>query len=207
MARRGGGLPPLTNDVDCKILHTPALRSISSSLSNHLHPLRLSNGSPSHFGREVVGIDMAEAAALASSPQFIRDVRDALCYEHGVLVFRGQCHLTPRDEVRALPSKLFSHQPEDNDENQDQQSYTGGAGTQHRLPQYPSVALVGELSCQQLPWSDGRIQGSLPQLTWHPDQRAWHCDGITRDQLDLENVNFCRIVDAVTAGLSVCTVF
>ena len=76
-ARRGGGLPPLTNDVDCKILHTPALRSISSSLSNHLHPLRLSNGSPSHFGREVVGIDMAEASGRCSSPQFIRDVRDA----------------------------------------------------------------------------------------------------------------------------------
>ena len=65
--------------------------------------------------------------------------------EFSFLVFRGQCHLTPRDEVRALPSKLFSHQPEDNDENQDQQSYTGGAGTQHRLPQYPSVALVGKL--------------------------------------------------------------
>ena len=144
-------------------------RSISS-LSNNLHPLRLPNGSPSHFGREVVGVDLTEAALSSSSSHFIRDVRDAL-YEYGVLVFRGQSHLTPRDEMSF--AKLFSHQTEDD---QNQQSYTGGAGTQHRLPQYPSVALVGSYRVNNFFGLTAESKGVYS--TWHPDQRAWHCDGL-----------------------------
>jgi len=134
-----------------------------SSLSNHLQPLP--GGSPSHFGREGIGIDLAEAS---TSPQFAGEVRDAL-YENGVLVFRGQSHLTPQDEMNF--ARLFSHQPGDQN-----QSYTGGAGTQHRLPEYPSIALVGSYRVDNFFGLTAESKGVYNN--WHPDQRAWHCDGL-----------------------------
>ena len=141
-----------------------------SSLSKHLHPLRLPNGSSSHFGREVVGIDLSEASGTCNSPQFADEVRDAL-YDYGVLVFRGQSHLTPRDEMTF--AKIFSHQPDD-----ENQSYTGGAGTQHRLPRYmyPSIALVGSYRVDNFFGLTAESKGVYHN--WHPDQRAWHCDGL-----------------------------
>ena len=155
--------------VRCSSSSCARARSMSS-LSNHLHPLILPNGSPSHFGREVIGIDLADASGTCSSPHFIQDVRDAL-YDYGVLVFRGQSHLTPRDEMNF--AKIFSHQTEDD---QNQQSYTGGAGTQHRLPEYPSVALVGSYRVNNFYGLTAESKGVY--YNWHPDQRAWHCDGL-----------------------------
>ena len=86
-----------------------------------------------------------------------------------MLVFRNQAHLTPQDEIAF--AQLFTHQPDDKNV-----SYTGGAGTQHRLPDYPSIALVGSY---QVRYFYG-LTASSPGVysNWHPDRRAWHCDGL-----------------------------
>ena len=138
-------------------------RSVSSSLSNHLYPLP--NGSPSHFGREVIGIDLAKAT---SNDVFAEEVNEAL-YQHGVLVFRNQSHITPQDEMNF--ARLFSHQADD-----ENQSYTGGAGTQHRLPEYPSIALVGSYRVENFYGLTAESKGVYNE--WPHDQRAWHCDGL-----------------------------
>lgn len=134
-----------------------------SSLSHHLHPLPV--GSPSHFGREVSGIDLADAS---NSGIFAEEINEAL-YQHGVLVFRDQSHITPHDEMNF--ARLFSHQADD-----ENQSYTGGAGTQHRLPEYPSIALVGSYQVENFYGLSAESKGVYNE--WHPDQRAWHCDGL-----------------------------
>ena len=55
----------------------------------------IANG-PVHFGREVVGIDLAsEEQVTAHSEEFV-----SALYEHGLLLFRDQQHLTPSDEMR-----------------------------------------------------------------------------------------------------------
>lgn len=119
---------------------------------------------PSHFGREVIDVDLAAptlpAKALVSA-----------LYEHGVLLFRNQDHLTPSDEMRF--ARLFTHQSDDIDGGQ---SYTGGAGTQHRLPEFPSIALVGSYRVQDFYGLTAESKGVYND--WHPEQRAWHCDGL-----------------------------
>ena len=146
------------------------LRSASGSglLSRYLHPLFNQDGHLLSFGRVVEGIDLS---SLSTNPNLRSQIVDAV-YEHGLLVFRNQSHLTPPDEMAF--AKLFTHQ---DDENEDKQiSYTGGAGTQHRLPDYPSIALVGSYSVHDY----YGLTASSPGVynNWHPDQRAWHCDGL-----------------------------
>ncbi|EOD18292.1 hypothetical protein EMIHUDRAFT_196463 [Emiliania huxleyi CCMP1516] len=119
-------------------------------------------GGPYHFGREVSGVDLA-------APELPAEELLAALYEHGLLLFRGQQHLTPDDEMRF--ASLFTHQADDAN-----QSYTGGAGTQHRLPAHPSIALVGSYNVRDF----HGLTASSPGVYngWHPDQRAWHCDGL-----------------------------
>lgn len=117
------------------------------------------------FGRIVSGVDLSR---LANNPSLVEEIRSAL-YEHGLLVFRGQSHLTPEDEIEF--AKLFTHQLDEGSV-----SYTGGAGTQHRLPDHPSIALVGSYSVKDY----HGLTASSPGVynDWLPDQRAWHCDGL-----------------------------
>mmetsp|Transcript_25320 Transcript_25320/g.53893 ORF Transcript_25320/g.53893 Transcript_25320/m.53893 type:complete len:405 (-) Transcript_25320:363-1577(-) len=140
----------------------------SAGLSDHLHSLPEDDGTrPSYFGRIVEDVDLSQASLSANS-SLQREIVDAL-YEHGLLVFRNQAHLTPPDEVAF--AKLFTHQPDDDDV-----SYTGGAGTQHRLPEFPSVALVGSYDVRDY----YGLSASSPGVynNWPLEQRAWHCDGL-----------------------------
>ena len=149
----------------------PISNHASASLSSHLYPLPDhddgSRHSPSHFGRIANDINLSQAS-LSMNPSLQQEIVEAV-YEHGMLVFRNQAHLTPQDEIAF--AQLFTHQPDDKNV-----SYTGGAGTQHRLPDYPSIALVGSY---QVRYFYG-LTASSPGVynNWHPDQRAWHCDGL-----------------------------
>ena len=142
-----------------------------ADLSSHISPLPDpddgSRHSPKHFGRAAEGIDLSQAS-LSKNPSLQSQIVDAV-YEHGLLVFRNQSHVTPEDEIAF--AKLFTHQPDDSN-----QSYTGGAGTQHRLPEHPSIALVGSYSVQDY----YGLTASSPGVynNWNPSQRAWHCDGL-----------------------------
>ena len=146
---------------------------------------------PAHFGREVCGVDLADdypGEAIVSS-----------LYEHVLLLIRNQAHLTPEDEMRF--AKLFSHQPDDSN-----QSYTGGAGTQHRLPQFPSVALVGTYNVTDY----FGLTASSPGVYngWHPEQRAWHCDGLadTSPPPDLTTIRCVITPPSGGETLFACTV-
>ncbi|KAL9190036.1 hypothetical protein ACHAXT_007247 [Thalassiosira profunda] len=160
-------------------------RSIGS-LAGHLRPLP--DGAPSHFGRMVEGVDLSQSS-LSSNIQLQNDIVEAL-YEYGLLVFRDQSHLTPGDEVAF--AKLFSHQPDDGN-----QSYTGGAGTQHRLPDHPSVALVGSYSVKDYYGLTASSAGVYNN--WPPDQRAWHCDGLA-DTHPPPDLTTMRCVKAPSKG-------
>ncbi|KAL7525052.1 hypothetical protein ACHAWF_001187, partial [Thalassiosira exigua] len=84
---------------------------------------------------------------------------------------RARAARLPRS-VPPLPfAELFTHQPDDGE-----QSYTGGAGTQHRLPDHPSIALVGSYSVKDYHGLTACSPGVYRD--WHPEQRAWHCDGL-----------------------------
>mmetsp|Transcript_35868 Transcript_35868/g.61174 ORF Transcript_35868/g.61174 Transcript_35868/m.61174 type:complete len:407 (-) Transcript_35868:62-1282(-) len=149
------------------------------SLSSHLNLNPLPGGgdddddgtppcsSTYHFGRIAEDIDLSRAS-LSARPALQREIVKAV-YEHGLIVFRNQAHLSPRDEVAF--AELFTHQPDDADV-----SYTGGAGTQHRLPDHPSVALVGSYRVHDFYGLTASSPGVYGH--WHPDQRAWHCDGL-----------------------------
>mmetsp|Transcript_13827 Transcript_13827/g.15978 ORF Transcript_13827/g.15978 Transcript_13827/m.15978 type:complete len:349 (+) Transcript_13827:401-1447(+) len=135
----------------------------SSNASAVLSLQLLPGGGLTHFGREVLDIDLA-------SPTLPTEAMVDALYSHGVLLFRNQGHLTPDDEMRF--AKLFTHQSDDGG----CQSYTGGAGKQHRLPEYPSIALVGSYSVKNFYGLTANSLGVYPN--WHAEQRAWHCDGL-----------------------------
>ena len=134
--------------------------------TQHLRPL---SSSLSHFGRIVdnASIDLSQKS-LHANPSLAQEIVKAV-YKHGVLIVRNQTHLTPPDEIHL--AKLFTHQADD-----ENQSYTGGAGTQHRLPEYPSIALVGSYSVADYYGLTASSEGVYNN--WHIDQRAWHCDGL-----------------------------
>lgn len=154
--------------------------------------LRRIDGGPSHFGREVANVDLAAHELPA-------EALVAALYEHGLLLFRNQKHITPDDELRF--AKLFTHQPDDSN-----QSYTGGAGTQHRLPDYPSIALVGTYSVSDF----HGLTASSPGVYngWHPQQRAWHCDGLadTSPPPDLTTMRCIMTPDVGGETLFACSV-
>ena len=139
-----------------------AARSLSRKLSSDALSLAPIANGPSHFGREVLGLDLS----ASSLPE---EALVHALYAHGLLLFRGQGDITPADEMRF--ARLFTHQPDDSN-----MSYTGGAGTQHRLPDHPSVALVGSYEVRDF----YGLTASSPGVYngWHPEQRAWHCDGL-----------------------------
>ena len=183
VARGGGRLGPsraATNRRHSHHLTATSIRTFSSAssssflLSEHLQ--RLPGGSPSHFGCEIVDFDLSTISSSSSSPsqqqqqqQLANEIK-SLLYENGVLVFRNQEHLTPEQELNF--AKLFTHHQTD-DSNQ---SYTGGAGTQHRLPDHPQIALVGSYKVHDFYGLTAESAGVYNN--WHPDQRAWHCDGL-----------------------------
>ncbi len=139
----------------------------SAAAGLELQPLPGQN-SPTHFGRVVFDSIDLSMESLSNNPTLQSDIVNAL-YEHGLLVFRNQSHLLPQDEMYF--AKLFTHQPDDGNV-----SYTGGAGTQHRLPTYPSIALVGSYSVKDYYGLTASSSGVYNN--WHAKQRAWHCDGL-----------------------------
>ena len=157
-----------------------AARSLSRKLSSDALSLAPIANGPSHFGREVLGLDLS----ASSLPE---EALVHALYSHGLLLFRGQGDITPADEMRF--ARLFTHQPDDSN-----MSYTGGAGTQHRLPDHPSVALVGSYEVRDF----YGLTASSPGVYngWHPEQRAWHCDGLadTSPPPDLTTMRCLRTV-------------
>ncbi|KAL7471311.1 hypothetical protein ACHAXS_011614 [Conticribra weissflogii] len=139
-------------------------------LLSHLRPL---SPSLTHFGRLVDSnfIDLSKSS-LSANPSLAREIVQSL-YKFGLLVFRNQTHLTPPDEIHL--AKLFSHHPSIDDEDENQ-SYTGGAGTQHRLPQFPQIALVGSYTVKDFYGLTAESKGVYNG--WPLGQRAWHCDGL-----------------------------
>eukprot|EP00908_Phaeocystis_cordata_P018326 Transcript_29748.p1 GENE.Transcript_29748~~Transcript_29748.p1 ORF type:complete len:371 (-),score=86.17 Transcript_29748:219-1331(-) len=172
----------------CKRLLPTGHRCLSTAPFS-LRPLA---DGPTHFGREVVGLDLASDALPASELV-------AALYEHGLLLIRGTQHLTPDHEMRF--ARLFTHQPDDAG-----QSYTGGAGTQHRLPEFPSIALVGTYAVEDF----HGLTASSPGVYsgWHPEQRAWHCDGLadTDPPPDLTTMRCLRTPSAGGETLFACSV-
>ena len=147
-----------------------------AGLSDRLRPLP---DGPSHFGRIAVdGIDLS-ISYLESNPDLVDEIVNAV-YEHGLIVFRNQSHLTPDDEVHF--AKLFSHLDDDDGGGGDDAdafiSYTGGASTQHRLPRHPSIALVGTYDVVDYHGLTARSPGVYGAGWDHVDQRAWHNDGL-----------------------------
>jgi len=144
-------------------------------LSDRLRPLP---GGPSHFGRIVLGgIDLSKPS-LESNPDLVDEIVNAV-YEHGLVVFRNQSHLTPDDEVHF--ARLFSHL-DDDDSGDDAEviGYTGSSLTQHRLPHHPSIVLVGKydiLNYHGLTASSPGVYGA----GWdNIDQRAWYNNGLVK---------------------------
>mmetsp|Transcript_5709 Transcript_5709/g.12435 ORF Transcript_5709/g.12435 Transcript_5709/m.12435 type:complete len:377 (+) Transcript_5709:29-1159(+) len=168
--------------------------SAGPSLSSNLHPLpdNGSRRSPSHFGRIVDGIDLSQIS-LSTNTKLQREIVDAI-YEHGLLVFRNQSHLSPADEIAF--AKLFTHKTDDGDDDANV-SYTGGAGKQHRLPNFPSIALVGSYSVQDY----HGLTASSPGVynNWPPNQRAWHCDGLA-DTHPPPDLTTMRCIKATSKG-------
>ena len=165
--------------------YTPSSSSSSEArgglLSKHLHPLpscccdssdqsKKKEQTTFNFGRIVEGIDLSAQSSLSKNSELQNEIVSAL-YEHGLLVFRNQSHLSPSDELAF--AKLFTHQETEDDTTE---SYTGGAGTQHRLPDYPSIALVGTYSVHDYYGLTASSSGVYNN--WHTNQRAWHCDGL-----------------------------
>lgn len=153
---------------------------MASLLAHNLRPLR----NMSHFGREVIDVDLARIGSSMAT-----DLISTL-YEYGILVFRNQAHITPQDEMNF--ANLFTHQPDDVN-----QSYTGGAGTQHRLPEFPSIALVGTYRVNNFYGLTAESQGVYDQ--WHPDQRAWHCDGLA-DTFPPPDITTMRCIQTPSIG-------
>ena len=190
-------LRPLTTTLARRLSTArPTVRRLSTarqpvSAANAVDLRPIAHG-PSHFGREVVGIDLA-------SQTLPEDQLVSALYEHGLLLFRNQEHLTPDDEMRF--AELFTHQPDDTN-----QSYTGGAGTQHRLPEYPSIALVGSYEVRDF----YGLSASSPGVYngWHPEQRAWHCDGLadTSPPPDLTTMRCVITPESGGETLFACTV-
>lgn len=135
--------------------------------------LRLLSPTLTQFGRLVDSnsIDLSTSSLLAN-PLLAQEIVSSL-YKFGLLVFRKQTHLKPSDEIHL--AKLFSHHPSIDCEDENQ-SYTGGAGTQHRLPQYPQIALVGSYSVKDFYGLTAESKGVYNG--WPLGQRAWHCDGL-----------------------------
>ena len=133
------------------------------NISKHLQPLP---GGMS-FGRIVTGINLSQSN-LTSNPSLCNALVSTL-YQHGLLVFKDQRHLTPQDDVSFC--KLFTHQLDDASV-----SYTGGAAVQHRLPKYPEVALIGSYNVQNYYGLTAKSAGVYND--WDESQRAWHCDGL-----------------------------
>ena len=124
---------------------------------------RLQKDDP-EFGVEVTDADLAnlDHQALAEL--------SSLVYRYGLVVFRGQEHLTPFDELRF--AQAFNH-----DSSGEQQSYTGGAAPQTKLPPpLDDVAVIGTFDLQNY---HGLIEASSKGVypDWPEGQLAWHVDG------------------------------
>jgi hypothetical protein len=112
--------------------HSSILKSTQRLL---LHTTSLLPEDPS-FGRVVEGID------LGNLDKATLDECVALVYRYGLVVFRGQEQLSPFDELSF--AKAFNH-----DTSGEQQSYTGGAAPQAKLPPpLDDIAVIGSFELE-----------------------------------------------------------
>jgi alpha-ketoglutarate-dependent taurine dioxygenase len=156
-----------------------------SYLSKHLHPI---SNTTTLFGKIVTNINLSQSN-LSSNPSLCKAITSAL-YQHGLLIFKHQSHLTPSDDVSFC--KLFTHQSDDQSV-----SYTGGAATQHRLPTHPEVALIGSYNINNYYGLTAKSEGVYNN--WSETQRAWHCDGLA-DTVPPPDITLMRCISTPNAG-------
>lgn len=114
-------------------------------------------------------VNFAAPRALEPDSALARQLR-ALLLEHGVLVFPGQAHLLPDDEVRI--AQLFDHDA--TEEHPSASSKLFGDKGEPWLRDVPAVRLVGTAHVCDYFGTTGEV---CNYSEWHPDQRAWHQDG------------------------------
>jgi len=127
----------------------------------HTSPLRFEDP---EFGCVVEGLD------LAKLDESTRSKCVELVYRYGLVIFRGQEKLSPHDELSF--AKAFNH-----DTSGEQQSYTGGAAPQTKLPPpFDDIAVIGSFELNNYHGlASAKSGGVYPP--WKKGQLSWHVDG------------------------------